>query len=96
MAGQVMTKSELAKKLALVEGLPQRTAHRAVDSMLSLISSHFIRGGESVNLHGFGSLRRRRRKSFLGRNPLTGETVDVPERDSIHFKPARGMREVLN
>lgn len=96
MAGQVMTKRELAKRLAIEECLTQRTAQRAVDSILSQMTLHFIRGGESVNLHGFGSFRRRRRKSFLGRNPKTGKKIGVPERDSIHFKPARGMREVLN
>ena len=52
--------------------------------------------GDKIELRGFGSFRIRQRESRTGRNPKTGERVDVPAKKVPYFKPGKELKELIN
>jgi len=60
----------------------------------SIINS--LQDGEKVELRGFGSFKIRVRGPRKGRNPKTGETVDVPGKKIPYFKPGKELRDLIN
>ena len=54
-----------------------------------------LQGGREVRLSGFGTFMPTRRKAAKGRNPRTGEVIDLPETSSVRFKPARIFKQVV-
>ena len=52
--------------------------------------------GEKIELRGFGSFRLRRREPRKGRNPKTGDKVDVPPKKVPYFKPGKELKELIN
>ena len=71
-----------------------RDAERALEAVLGGIVESLLRY-EKVELRGFGSFRVRQRGPRKGRNPKTGESVDVPAKRIPYFKPGKEMRETL-
>lgn len=55
-----------------------------------------LRCGEEVELRGFGSFRLRRREPRRGRNPKTGDRVDVASKHVAYFKPSKALKELIN
>ena len=55
-----------------------------------------LQRGEKVELRGFGSFRFRRRLPRKGRNPKTGDRVDVPSKRVLYFKPGKELKELIN
>ena len=55
-----------------------------------------LKSGDKVELRGFGSFRQRVRRPRQGRNPMTGEVVNVPARQVPYFKPGKGLKELIN
>jgi integration host factor subunit beta len=91
-----MIRSELL--LALAKENPElRTedVERAIDTFFDEIASRLADGGR-VELRGFGAFSTRQRDARKGRNPRTGETVQVPEKRVPYFKPGKEMRARLN
>ncbi len=91
-----MTKSELILKLA--ESNPhlyQRDVERIVSTVFDEITSALARG-DRVELRGFGAFSVKRRQSRTGRNPRTGEAVQVSEKAVPFFKTGKELREKLN
>ena len=68
---------------------------QVVDIFFEEIAQRLAEGGR-VELRGFGSFSTREREARKGRNPLTGETVDVPAKRVPYFKPGKDMRRRLN
>ncbi|MFB0612025.1 integration host factor subunit beta [Aurantiacibacter poecillastricola] len=68
---------------------------QVVDIFFEEIAQRLAEGGR-VELRGFGTFSTRERESRTGRNPRTGETVDVPAKRVPYFKPGKEMRERLN
>lgn len=91
-----MIRSELLQALAREN--PELRAddiERAVDTFFDEIAQQLADGGR-VELRGFGAFSTRQRDARKGRNPRTGETVDVPEKRVPYFKPGKEMRQRLN
>ncbi|MCH8861470.1 MAG: integration host factor subunit beta [Proteobacteria bacterium] len=91
-----MIKSELIGKL--VEANPhlyQRDVERIVSTVFEEISSALSRG-DRVELRGFGAFSVKKRPARIGRNPRTGETVQVEEKHVPYFKTGKDLRERLN
>ena len=87
-----MTKKDLAQALADGLGIPQSTALRAVQLVLDAITD--TRGAEGrLELRNFGVFEVKQRQPRQGRNPHTGEPVQVPARRVVTFKPGREMEE---
>ncbi|MDR0735797.1 MAG: integration host factor subunit beta [Zoogloeaceae bacterium] len=88
-----MTKSELIERLS--GRFPQLTAKDADDvvkMMLDVMSKALI-AGTRIEIRGFGSFSLNHRPSRLGRNPKSGEQVEVPEKWVPHFKAGKELRE---
>ena len=91
-----MTKSELIAKLANEN---THLLHRDVENIVSTIFdeiSHALAHGDRVELRGFGAFSIKERGSRIGRNPRTGESVEVSEKYIPYFKTGKQLRERLN
>ncbi|MCF2612671.1 MULTISPECIES: HU family DNA-binding protein [Fusobacterium] len=91
-----MTKKELANILYLKEVFDTKLdAEKKIDSILDLIQETLL-SGEDVNFIGWGKLEVVQRAPRLGRNPKTGEEVQIDSRRGIKFKPGKKFLEKLN
>src|ERR1041384_6977661 len=91
----VMTKAELVDEVARVVQLTKKQAETIVNIVFdSIVDS--LRAGQKIGLRGFGSSRLRSRKSRTGRNPKTGEKVEVPSKKIPYFKPGKELKELIN
>ncbi len=90
-----MTKAELVEEVSGKTGLPKKQAEIVVNTVFESIVET-LKTGEKIELRGFGSFRIRQRDSRMGRNPKTGERVDVPAKRIPYFKPGKELRELLN
>lgn len=90
-----MTKAALVEEVARVTDLTKKDAEVIVETMFECITEA-LRRGEKIELRGFGSFRLRRREPRKGRNPKTGDRVDVPPKQVPYFKPGKNLRERLN
>ncbi|HST20039.1 MAG TPA: HU family DNA-binding protein [Blastocatellia bacterium] len=87
-----MTKAELVEEVARAAELNKRDAEVIVETVFDSIISA-LHKGEKVELRGFGSFRTRERGPRRGRNPKTGEPVDVPAKRVPYFKPGKELKE---
>ena len=88
-----MTKSELIARLAgRFPQLAAKDADLAVKMMLDAMTEALARG-DRIEIRGFGSFALNYLPPRKGRNPKSGETVDVPEKYVPHFKPGKELRE---
>src|SRR5215831_3037312 len=87
-----MTKAELVEEVARAAELNKRDAEVIVETVFDSIISTLHRG-EKVELRGFGSFRTRERGPRRGRNPKTGQPVDVPAKRVPYFKPGKELKE---
>ena len=91
-----MIRSELIRKLADENPhLYQRDVEKIVNTIFEEIIEAMA-GGDRVELRGFGAFSVRARPARSGRNPRTGETVDVPAKAVPFFKSGKELRERLN
>ncbi|HWK43062.1 MAG TPA: integration host factor subunit beta [Croceibacterium sp.] len=91
-----MIRSELLQALCNDNpDLRPEEVEQVVDIFFDEISARLAEGGR-VELRGFGTFSTRKRDARTGRNPRTGESVDVPEKSVPYFKPGKEMRERLN
>ena len=90
-----MTKAVLVEEVARVTDLTKKDAEVIVDTVFHCIIDALHRS-EKIELRGFGSFRLRQRESRKGRNPKTGDRVDVPSKKVPYFKPGKELKELLN
>lgn len=91
-----MTKSDLIKRLAAANPhLYLRDVERIVGTVFEEISAALERG-DRVELRGFGAFSVRPRTARIGRNPRTGDEVEVPDKVVPYFKTGKELRERLN
>lgn len=91
-----MTKSELIAHIAERNPhLYQRDVERIVSTIFDEIAAALSRG-DRVELRGFGAFSVKQRDARVGRNPRTGESVDVSEKAVPYFKTGKQLRDLLN
>ena len=93
-----MNKTELIDKLAATTSLSKADAGRAVDALFDVdkgIIADTLKGGAKVQITGFGTFETRRRGARMGRNPRTGETIEIPASVSPAFRPGKGLKDGL-
>jgi integration host factor subunit beta len=91
-----MTKAELVDKIAEKKpGLTRKQVEVVVNTVLDGIKDALSRE-DKVEIRGFGSFRVRHRRAKEGRNPKTGETVQVPPKKVPFFKAGKEMREMVD
>jgi integration host factor subunit beta len=91
-----MIRSELLQALAKENpDLRADEVEQVLDTFFDEIGKRLSEGGR-VELRGFGAFSTRERGARKGRNPRTGEAVDVPEKKVPYFKPGKEMRRLVN
>ena len=95
MAVDSMTKAALVEEVARVADLTKKHSEVIVDAVFHSIIAALHRG-EKIELRGFGSFRLRRREPRKGRNPKTGDRVNVPSKRVPYFKPGKELKELIN
>jgi integration host factor subunit beta len=93
--GQKMTKAELVEDVARAAELTKKDAERLVEIVFESIIET-LNHGEKIELRGFGSFRVRERGARRGRNPKTGDPVDIPAKRVPYFKPGKELKELIN
>ena len=91
-----MVKSELVR--ALNEKLPDRQlddVELAVNCLLKHMADGLVKG-ERIEIRGFGSFNLCHRQPRIARNPKTGETLELPAKTAVRFKPGKEMRDQVN
>jgi integration host factor subunit beta len=88
-----MTKSELIAQLSVKQPqLDYRDVELAVKELIDQLSSA-LAAGQRIEVRGFGSFSLHYRPPRIGRNPKTGDSVQVPDKHVPHFKPGKELRE---
>ena len=90
-----MTKAELAGRVADKIHLTRKQTESIVNILFSCITDA-LKEGDKVELRGFGSFRTRSRNAREGRNPKTGDTVQIPPKKVPFFKAGKELREVVD
>ena len=91
----IMNKAELIDAVADDSDLTKASAARALDSAIENITNA-LRGGDSVTLVGFGTFTVRQREARMGRNPRTGEAIQIKASRVPGFKAGKALKDALN
>ncbi len=89
-----MNKSELIEHVAATAGVTKAVANQAYDAIIDGIVTSLNRG-EPVVLVGFGTFTVADRAARTGRNPKTGELIDIPETRVPKFQPGKGLKDAV-
>ena len=90
-----MNKAELIDAVADSADISKAAAARSVDTVLEVITES-LKSGNSVTLVGFGTFSSRRREARTGRNPRTGEPIQIKASNLAVFKAGKGLKDALN
>ena len=90
-----MKKAELIDAVADAADISKAAAARSVDTVLEVITES-LKNGNSVTLVGFGTFSSRRREARTGRNPRTGEPIQIKASNLAVFKAGKGLKDALN
>jgi integration host factor subunit beta len=90
-----MTKADLVEEVVKVAEVSKKHAEIIVNTVFSSIIDA-LQHDDKIELRGFGSFRVRRRRSRHGRNPKTGDRVEVPEKRIPYFKPGKELKDLIN
>ena len=90
-----MNKNDLVESVAKAAGLSKADAAKAVDSVLDQVTASLAKGDE-VRLVGFGTFSVANRAASTGRNPRTGETINIPASKQPKFKAGKALKDAVN
>ncbi len=90
-----MNKSELVQAVSDAAEISKTAASKAVDAIVETIKDRLAEG-DSVTLIGFGTFTVRERPARTGRNPRTGESIDIKAAKMPVFKPGKALKDALN
>jgi integration host factor subunit beta len=90
-----MTKADLIEEVSRLAELTRKDSEVIVETIFdSVVRS--LRVGDKIEIRGFGSFRTRQRKPRVGRNPKTGDRVEVPAKKIPFFKPSKELKDLIN
>ena len=90
-----MTKADLIEEVSRVVEMTRKESEVIVEAIFdSIVRS--LRAGDKIEIRGFGSFRTRQRRGRVGRNPKTGEKVEVPSKRIPFFKPSKELKDFVN
>lgn len=95
MLNNNLTRKELSETLAQKLGLSQSSCSQIVDSFFDSMKKTMLEG-ESIKIVHFGTFTVRDKSPRKGRNPRTGETITIKERQAVSFRPSKKLREQVN
>src|ERR1700680_2547874 len=89
-----MTKVELIEEISRVVEMTQKDSEVIVEAILDSVV-RALRGGDRIEIRGFGSCRTRQRQRRVGRNPKTGARVEVPAKRVASFRPSKELKDLV-
>jgi integration host factor subunit beta len=90
-----MTKADLIEEVARVVEMTRKDSEVIVEAIFdSIVKS--LRAGDKIEIRGYGSFRTRQRQPRVGRNPKTGDRVEVPSKRIPYFKPSKELKDLVN
>lgn len=90
-----MNKTELVAKAAEKAGITKKDTGQAADAIFEVISDT-LSNGNKVQIMGFGSFEPKERAERTGRNPQTGEEINIPASTTVSFKPSKTLKQIVN
>ena len=90
-----MNKDDLISKVASSIGVSKSEATKSVDAVFSSITNS-LKGGTEVRLVGFGTFLIANRAATTGRNPRTGESIQIPAKKVPKFRAGKSLKETVN
>ena len=90
-----MNKNEFIDRVSGMAGMNKAEAARAVDAVFDAITEA-LRKGDDVRIVGFGTFSAAKRAAREGRNPRTGETINIPASTQPKFSAGKGLKDALN
>ncbi len=90
-----MTKADLIDSISSKIELPKGIAERVVNTIFDDIVAA-LKSGDKVNVSGFGTFQVSERKARTGRNPKTGQAIEIPASRAAKFKPGKTLKDALN
>ena len=95
MAGTVtITLNQLAASLAEEHQLTKRAGRELLDNLVSQITKH-LKKGERIRIAGLGILQVRKRGARMGRNPATGEAIEIKASKKVAFRASKELKEAI-
>lgn len=90
-----MTKADLIEEIYLKVGFSKKESREVVEKVFDLIKST-LQEGEAIKIAGFGNLVVQNKAARRGRNPQTGEEIEISSRKILTFKPSQVLKGVIN
>ena len=90
-----MTKADLIDEVSRLAELTRKDSEVIVETIFEGVVRS-LRAGDKIEIRGFGSFRTRQRKPRVGRNPKTGDRVEVPAKKIPFFKPSKELKDMVN
>jgi DNA-binding protein HU-beta len=90
-----MNKNELAIKMVEDAGITKGNALKVIDTMIDVIADELAKNEGKITLVGFGTFKTTVKKKKKGRNPKTGEVIEIPRRRSVKFVPGKKLKELV-
>ena len=90
-----MTKTDLVQALATATDTSQAAASRSLEAFVRILSEELAKGGE-IAIPGFGTFRTAERAERSGRNPQTGEAIQIAASTTVKFAPASALKSAVN
>ena len=95
MNDTTVTKADLVEEVIRATELPRKESEVVVETIFDSIIQA-LQTGDKIEIRGFGSFRTRQRKPRVGRNPKTGDRVEVPAKKIPFFKPSKELKDLVN
>lgn len=89
-----MNKNELVAKVADQSGLSKKDAEKALTAVIDTITAALV-AGDKVQLVGFGTFETKQREARTGRNPRSGETIEIPAASLPAFKAGKALKDAV-
>ena len=90
-----MNKKQLVNKIASTTNHSKADAERMFDTITQIILD-CLKSDEAVKIAGFGTYKVAKRKARIGRNPRTGEQIQIAASQKVKFLPAKGLKDMFN
>lgn len=90
-----MNKNEMAIRMVEDASITKSTAMKVIDMMIEVIADELSKQDGKITLVGFGTFKTTTKKKKKGRNPKTGEVIEIPKRRSVKFVPGKKLKELV-
>lgn len=90
-----MTKADLIDEVSRTVEMTRKDSEAIVETIFDSVVKA-LRANEKIEIRGFGSFRTRQRRARTGRNPKTGDKVEVPAKTIPYFKPSKELKDLIN